>query len=217
MKISWYGQSCFKFSIKSNGGNKIVVFTDPFTKKVGLNPPRGNADIVTISHGHAEHGNVKSLSGNPFCVEGPGEYDVRGIFIKGIHSFHDDKKGKERGTNTIYVLDGEEMKVCHLGDFGQSELANDQLNQIGDVDVLMIPVGGTYTINGSEAVKIINQLEPQIVIPMHFKVSKLKTKLNTVDKFLEEIGTEKEVKEEVSIQRKDLTEGDMKVIVMKPA
>ncbi len=215
MKIAWYSHSCFKFTVKSKNGDKIISITDPFTKDYGLTPPRGGADIVLISHDHNDHNNVKAISGEPFVVDGPGEYDVKRVFIKGIYSFHDTSQGAERGINTIYVIEAEDMKICHLGDLGEKELSSNQLDKIGDVDILMIPVGGIYTINGNEAVKIINQIEPKIVIPMHYKVPKLTLKLNSLDKFLEEIGEKGETVEELSIQKKDLIEEKMRVVVMK--
>lgn len=216
MKIAWYGHSCFKLAAKTNNGNKITIIIDPFDKSTGLTPPRGTADIVLSTHDHYDHNNVKAVGGEPFCIEGPGEYDIKGVFIKGIYSFHDAKKGGERGVNTIYVLGAEDMKICHLGDLGQSELSSGQLDKIGDIDILMIPVGGIYTINGTEAVKIINQIEPSIVIPMHYKIPGLAMKLNSVDKFLEEIGEEKEKLEELSVQKKDLVDNKMRIVVMKP-
>jgi len=216
MKIAWYGQSCFKLVVKTNNGDKIIILIDPFPKEIGLTPPRGAADIVIVSHDHYDHNNVKAVSGEPFIIEGPGEYDVKKVFIRGIYSFHDNSKGEERGANTISVITAEDIKVCHLGDLGQKELSDNQLEKIGEVDVLMVPIGGTFTINGSEAVKIINQIEPMVVIPMHYKIPGLNLKLNPVDKFLEEIGGEKKTVEELSIQKKDLTEEEMKVIVMKP-
>ena len=218
MKISWYGQSCFKLLVKTNIGDKITIITDPFSKEIGLTPPRGTADIVLVSHDHYDHNNVKTFSAEPFVINSPGEYDIKGVFIKGIYSFHDTSQGKERGGNTIYIIEAEDMKVCHLGDLGQKELSDNQLEKIGDIDILMVPVGGIYTINGSEAVKIINQTEPSVVIPMHYKLPNLNIKLNSVDKFLEEIGGEKEtIIEELSVQKKDLIEGEMKVAVMKMA
>lgn len=216
MKIAWYGQACFRLMVKTNNGNKITIITDPFSKEIGLTPPRGGTDIVLISHDHYDHNNIKTVSGEPFIIEGPGEYDVKGVFIKGIYSFHDNSKGEERGVNTIYVVEAEDMKICHLGDLGQKELSSNQLDKIGEVDILMVPVGGVYTINGSEAIQIINQVEPSIVIPMHYKIPRLNIKLNNVDKFLEEIGVKKETLEEFSVQKKDLTEEEMKVVVMKP-
>ncbi len=216
MKIAWYGQSCFKLLVKTNNGDKITVIIDPFSKDIGLTPPRGNADIVIVSHDHYDHNNVKSISGEPFIIDSPGEYDVKKIFIRGIYSHHDAFKGEKQGMNTISVIEAEDLKVCHLGDLGQVELADSQLEKIGDIDILMIPVGGEYTINGSEAVKIINQIEPSLVIPMHYKVQGLNIKLNPVEKFLEEVGVDKQVVEELNVQKKDLIEEEMKVVVMKP-
>ena len=216
MKIAWYGQSCFKLVVKANNGDKITILIDPFDKETGLTPPRGNADIVVVSHDHHDHNNIKTVSGEPLVVDGPGEYDIKKVFIKGIYSFHDDKNGEERGANTISVIEAEDMKICHLGDLGQKELSDKQLEKIGEIDILMIPVGGVYTINGSEAVKIINQIEPSVVIPMHYKIPGLTVKLNPIDKFLEEVGGEKTTMEEFSVQKKDLTEEEMKVVVMKP-
>lgn len=217
MKISWYGQSCFKFTVKSNNNDKITILIDPFDKATGLTPPRGGADIVLITHDHHDHNNIKAVSNEPFLIDGPGEYDVKGVFIKGVYSFHDNKEGQERGINTIYVIKAEDLKICHLGDLGQKELADNQLEKIGEVDILMVPVGGIYTIDGDEAIKIINQIEPSIVVPMHYKIPHLTIKLDDVDKFLKEVGSEKkETTEELAIQKKDLNEEEMKVVIMKP-
>jgi L-ascorbate metabolism protein UlaG (beta-lactamase superfamily) len=215
MRIVWYGQSCFKIMAKTNNGDKITIITDPFDKSLRLTPPRCSAEIVSISHDHYDHNNVKTISGEPFIIERPGEYDVRGVFIEGINSFHDSSKGEERGISTIYAINVEGLRICHLGDIGQKELSSNQIDKIGDIDILMIPVGGIFTIDASEAVKIINQIEPSIVIPMHYKLPKIKEKLNTVDKFLEEIGEKKETLEELVIQKKDLTNQEMRVVVMK--
>ena len=133
MKIAWYGQSCFRLIIKTNGAEKTTLFIDPFDKEIGLTPPRGNADIVICSHSHHDHNNVNSLSGAPFVVDGPGEYDIKKVYIKGVYSFHDDKKGKERGINTISIIEAEDLKICHLGDLGQKELSDTQLEKIGEM------------------------------------------------------------------------------------
>jgi len=214
MKITWHGQSCFKLLVKSNNGDKITILIDPFDKETGLTPPRGNADIILITHNHHDHNNLKTVSGTPFVIEGPGEYDVKGVFIRGVYSYHDNDKGVERGINTIYVIEAEEMKICHLGDLGQKELADTQLEKIGEIDILMVPVGGTYTIDSSEAVQVINQIEPSIVIPMHYKIPGITIKLDKVDDFLKEIGAQQETTGEINIKKTDLSE-EMKVIIMK--
>lgn len=215
MKITWHGQSCFRLLVKSNNGGKITLLIDPYDKKIGLTPPRGAADIVLITHDHPDHNNLETVSNTPFIINGPGEYDVKGVYIKGIYSYHDNSKGTERGANTIYVIEVEDLKICHLGDLGQKELADTQLEKIGEIDILMVPVGGTFTINSEEAVKIINQIEPSIVIPMHYKIPGITIKLDEVKDFLKEIGLQPETTEEINVKKLDLGE-DMKVMVLKP-
>jgi len=211
MVITWYGQSCFKIQ-----SGETVLFTDPFCKEIGLTPPRGQANVVTISHQHKDHNNHDALTGEPLIIKGPGEYETKGIGIKGILSFHDNKEGKERGTNTIYVIEVEGIKICHLGDLGEEKLNDEQVEEINGVDILMIPVGGTFTINGEDAVEIINQIEPRLVIPMHYKISGLNIKLDGVDVFLKEMGiSKKEAVDKLTIKKKDLPQEDMEVIVMR--
>ena len=213
MTITWYGHSCFKIA---NQGGHLTVITDPFDKNIGLTPPRGSADIVTVSHHHSDHDNIKAISGAPFIVDGPGEYEIKGVEIVGVLSFHDSKKGAERGQNTIYVIKMDRIKICHLGDLGQERLSDRQLEAIGQVDVLMTPIGGNYTIGAKEAAKISKQIEPQIIIPMHYKYPGLKLDLSGLDEFLKEMGLEeKTAVEKLTLKKKDLTNGDMKVVVMK--
>ncbi|HRY52875.1 MAG TPA: MBL fold metallo-hydrolase [Candidatus Portnoybacteria bacterium] len=210
MVITWYGQSCFKIQ-----SGDTVLFTDPFDKEIGLTPPRSQADVVTVSHNHYDHNNREALSGEPLIVEGPGEYEIKGVEVRGIFSFHDDKEGKERGANTIYVIEMEGIKIGHLGDLGQSKLTAEQVEQIDGVDILMVPVGGTNTIDGETAVDIINQIEPRLVIPMHYKIPGLSLKADGVDVFLKEMGiAKKETVDKLTIKKKDLPEEDMEVVVM---
>ncbi len=132
-----------------------------------------------------------SVFGDPFVVRGPGEYEVGGVEIVGVQSFHDNKKGEERGMNTIYNFKIDKINVCHLGDLGQTDLTDQQIEEIGNVDILLIPVGGHFTIAATEANKIASQLEPRVIIPMHYKDSDTKIEeLAAVDKFLKEIGKE---------------------------
>jgi len=213
MTLTWYGHSCFK--IVGSGG-QITVITDPFDKSVGLTPPRGNADIVTISHGHFDHNNIKALSGQPFVVDSPGEYEIKGVKITGCQSFHDNKQGEERGTNTIYLIEVDKIKICHLGDLGQDSLNDSQLEAIGAADILLAPVGGDKTIDAGKAVKIAEQIEPAIIIPMHYHLPNLKFKLAKVDDFLKEMGVDKKMAvDKLTLKKKDLSGGKMKVILMK--
>ncbi|OGZ33966.1 MAG: hypothetical protein A2Y98_00630 [Candidatus Portnoybacteria bacterium RBG_19FT_COMBO_36_7] len=212
MVITWYGQSCFKIQ-----SGETVLVTDPFDKGIGLTPPRGQANIVTISHQHYDHNNMEALAAsNPLVIEGPGEYEVKGVNIIGLETFHDQKEGKERGKSTSYVIEMEGIKICHLGDIGQVKLDNTQIEIIDGIDILMIPVGGIYTVNGEEAADIINQIEPKIVIPMHYKIPGLAIKLEGLEDFLEEMGvSKKEAVERLTIKKKDLPEEGPDVVVMK--
>jgi len=218
MRITWHGQACFQLTISGNKDKKepTKIVIDPFSKEIGLRLPKMEADILLITHQHYDHNFKEGVSGEPFLIEGPGEYEIKDIFIEGIPSFHDEVEGKERGENTIYVIEGEEMKICHLGDFGQKELTTEQLEKIGEVDILMIPVGGVYTINSKGALKIISQLEPRIVIPMHYNLPKLKIKLEGVEKFLKEIGKKSvEPQKKLLIKKKDLPQ-ETEVVVLAP-
>lgn len=210
MNITYYGHSCFK--IISNG---LVIITDPFDKSVGLVPPRLGADIITVSHDHYDHNNTQAISGSPFIINGPGEYEIKGISIKGILSFHDNCQGQERGLNTIYLIETEGIKLCHLGDFGQDKLIDTQFEAINNPDILFIPVGGKYTIDAASASSLISQVEPKIVLPMHYKISGLKIDLAPLDKFLKEMGiAQKEPIDKLTIKKKDLPQ-ETEVMVMK--
>ena len=217
MKITWAGQSCFQISASSNKEVSANIVIDPFSD-IGLKMPNFDADILLSTHGHEDHNNFKAVKGNPFLIEGSGEYEVKGVFIKGIDSFHDDSEGKERGKNTIYTIEAEDMKVCHLGDIGQKQLTDDQLEKIGHVDILMIPVGGVYTIDSSEAQKIIGQIEPKVVIPMHYELPGLKIKLDDVSKFLKASGRNSiEPIDKFTVKTSTLPkERDMDIVLLKP-
>jgi len=217
MHIIWHGQSFFQIQVSYNKGEQITLAIDPFDEAIGLKVPSLSADILLISHSHHDHSNKKAIKGTPFLIEGPGEYEVKGIFIQGIPSFHDNVQGKQRGQNTIYTIEAEDLKLCHLGDLGQKELTADQLEKIGEVDILMIPVGGVYTISSKEAPGIMAQIEPKIIIPMHYQVPKLKVKLDGLDKFLKTMGIKSvESLPKLSIKKKDLSEEEIKIIVLKP-
>ena len=214
MTISWYGHSCFKIT---NQGGHLTIITDPFDKGIGLIPPRSNADIVTISHDHYDHNNIKAISGNPFIINNPGEYEIKGIRIIGCSSFHDKKQGQEKGLNTIYLIEIDKIRICHLGDFGQERLTDEQLEAIGQVDILIIPIGGTFTLNAQEAIKVAEQLEPHLIIPMHYKLAGLKIDLAGLIEFLKEMGLNKKpAVDKLTVKKKDLIGKDMEVVVLKP-
>lgn len=208
----WKGQSCFQILA---GQIKIVI--DPFSEEAGLRLPKLEADVLLITHTHEDHNNIKAVGGSPFLIQGPGEYEVKGVYVKGIPSFHDDKEGKERGNNTIYMIEVEDLKICHLGDLGQKELTKEQMEEIGEIDVLMLPVGGIYTISAKEALNIMSQVEPKVTIPMHYALPKLKYKLEGVDKFLKILGIKSIAPEEkLTIKKKDMSEEEARVVVLNP-
>lgn len=218
MKISWAGQACFSISVSNSRDHSAEMVIDPFDESIGLKMPNVSADIVLVSHQHKDHNNAQAVKGTPFLIEGPGEYEVKEVFIRGISSFHDDEQGKERGQNTIYVIEAEGMRICHLGDLGQKQLTDEQLEKIDSVDVLMIPVGGKYTIAAPEAQKIISQIEPKMVIPMHYALPKLKVELDDLSKFLKIMGS-KEVApvDKLTLKASALPkDGAMEIVVMTP-
>ena len=215
MQIIWKGQSCFQISASRGKNNQVNIVIDPYSEDTGLKVPKLEADILLVSHDHSDHNNVKAVGGNPFLIQGPGEYEVKEIFIQGISAFHDSVLGKEKGNNTIYTIEAEDLRICHLGDLGQKELTPEQVEKIGEVDVLMIPVGGAYTISAKEAVKIMSQIEPSIIIPMHYHLPKLKIKLDGIDAFFRVMGIKKlDSLPRLSIKKKDILSEEAKIIVL---
>ncbi|MBZ9578041.1 MBL fold metallo-hydrolase [Patescibacteria group bacterium] len=218
MNITWYGQSCFQISSAQGKNNHVSIIIDPFGGDIGLKLPRKlEADVVLVSHDHFDHNNIKAVSGQPLVIKGPGEYEIKGVFVQGISGFHDNSQGAKRGNVTIYTIETEGMRMCHLGDLGQKELSSDQLDKIGEVDILMIPVGGIYTIDAGEAIKVMAQIEPKITIPMHYQIPKLKIKLEGIGKFLKALGIKSlEPLPKLSIRKKDISSEEAKIIVLKP-
>jgi L-ascorbate metabolism protein UlaG (beta-lactamase superfamily) len=182
MDITWLGHSCFKIK-----GSHATVITDPYSPDLGYKLGKPSARIVTVSHQHPGHSYVQGIGGQPKVVNRPGEYEISGVLIIGIATFHDGEKGKKRGKNTVYLMEIDEISVCHLGDLGHV-LSAEQVEEIDNVDVLLLPVGGVSTINAPMAAEVVRQLEPKAVIPMHYKTPALGLELEPVDRFLREIG-----------------------------
>lgn len=212
MIITWQGHSCFKIQDKT-GLDGVTVVTDPFDKKIGLKVPNFEADIVTVSHQHHDHNNIEALRGNPFVVDSPGEYDRKGVLIEGIDSYHDSKSGDERGANTIFRIELDDISLVHLGDLGHT-LDNSQLERLAGTDILLIPVGGKYTIDAQQAVEVISQIEPRIVIPMHYKTKDLELDIDGIDKFIKAIGLTPTYEEKLKIAKKDLPQEDMELVIL---
>jgi L-ascorbate metabolism protein UlaG (beta-lactamase superfamily) len=188
MDIFWYGQACFKVK-----GKSASFFIDPYDPiQLGLKLPKDmTADVGIQTHDHFDHSNLSALPPEAVKITGPGQYEIKGIAVTGVSTFHDNNQGAERGRNTIYNIELDGVNIVHLGDLGQKALTEEQLEELGPCNILMIPVGGTYTIDAKDAANIVTQLEPQIVIPMHYGgLDGLKVELEPVDNFLKEMALE---------------------------
>ena len=184
MKIKWYGHAAFL--ITSDKGTKFII--DPyepgaFGGQLSYGKIKDQADIVLTSHDHADHNYTQDLPGTPQVVKGSGSKTVKGISMKGISTYHDPSQGSERGANTIFTIKINHIQLCHLGDLGHL-LSDKELAEIGPVDILLIPVGGLFTIDPKEATGVAEQIKPNVLIPMHFKTGKCGFSIAPVEDFL---------------------------------
>lgn len=213
MTIEYLGHASFKLTFKTGS-----IVTDPFDKlEVGLKFPKVQADIVTVSHPHFDHNKIENVAGYKKVIEGPGEYDINGISIIGVSSYHDDKKGEERGKNTIFIFEAEDLRIAHLGDLGHT-LSEKQMSSIGEIDILMIPVGGVYTIDDQKAAEVARLIEPNIIIPMHYKQSGMLeafSGLSTEEPFVNEMGLQTEKVKKLAIKKGDIGEEDQKIVLFE--
>ncbi len=209
MKIKWLGHACFKLT--SDKG--ISIITDPYDESVGYELPDEEADVVTISHGHHDHNYHEWVKGNPELVSKLGSFYVKDIPIKGIRTYHDEDQGEKRGANIIYCMELDGIRVCHCGDLGHV-LTPDQVQEIGVVDVLLLPVGGTYTVDGAAAAKVAAQLKPRCIIPMHFKTPATQLPIQGVEPFLDLVGGGEHLhRNHLVLNREDLGE-QTRVVVL---
>ena len=179
MEIKWLGHSCFRIR-----GKNTTIITDPYSPDLGYSLGKPTANITTVSNPQPGHSYTAGVGGNPRRVTGPGEYEIGDVIIIGIATFHN---GQHRGKNTVYLMELDELSVCHLGNLG-GVLTDDQVEELGNVDVLLVPVGGGATVDATVAAEIVRQLEPKAVIPMHFKTAAGDSDLAPVDRFLREMG-----------------------------
>lgn len=210
MIISYLGQSCFKIQDKLGPEGRTVT-TDPFDKETGLKVPNFESNIVTVSHDHHDHNNVKALRGDPFVIDSPGEYEVGGVMVQGIVSKHGDSDEE----NIIFRIEMDGMAMAHLGDLGHT-LTEKQLEELDGIDILFVPVGGKYTLDYKKAVEVISQIEPRIVIPMHYKIKGLKIDIEDETKFIKELGMEPTREDKLKINKKDLPQEGMELVVLNP-
>lgn len=218
MEIKYLGHSSFLIKTKT-----AKVVTDPYDPEmVGLKFPKIEADVVTVSHSHKDHNQIKNVSGingvDPLIIDMPGEFEKMGVRIFGFQSYHDKTKGSERGENILYKFEAEGLSVLHCGDLGVIP-EESFLETIGEVDILMVPVGGFYTIDADEAFQLVKRIEPAIVIPMHYNHSKLNQKnfsqLTGVNEFTKKFGLDNPIPLPKLVYKKEEIEQEMKVVVLE--
>lgn len=213
MEITYLGHSSFKLR-----GKTVTVVTDPYDSEfVGLKFPKTQADIVTVSHQHKDHNFTSAVENGPFIISEPGEYEIKGVSVFGYPSFHDEKSGELRGKNIVYLIEIDGLKICHLGDLGGS-LSGNIMEEIGTMDVLMIPVGGSVTLELNETTEFIRQAEPKIVLPMHFKTDDLKKtfdELSSLNDFVTKFGVDNPEKTDKLSIAKDKLPEETKVILLE--
>ena len=208
MDITWYGHACFR--LKSREG---TVITDPYDKSLGLSLPSLKADIVTVSHNAPHHSNTKATKG-AYIIDGPGEYEINGVFVTGIH-IAPAKNAKDAVRNNVFVTYLDDIAICHLGDLSHV-LTQKQVEDMGNIDVLLVPVGGQNALKVAQAAEVISLIEPYIVIPMHYKLPNITVELDPVQKFLTEMGiTKTETVESLKLTKSSLPD-ETQVVVMEP-
>lgn len=214
MDVTWHGHGCFRLR-----GRNATAVTDPYPPSLGAKLPKLEADVVTVSHGDPNHSFVEAVvNDDAFVVDGPGEYEVKGITVFGIRAFHDNQNGAELGSNTIYVIEVDDIRICHLGDLGHS-LDDSIVEAIGTpIDVLLVPVGGGKALAAERAAEVVRAIEPRWVVPMHFRVPGLKTELDGVETFLKEMGVTEAVPQgKLVVQYSGSgADGETKVFLLEP-
>jgi L-ascorbate metabolism protein UlaG (beta-lactamase superfamily) len=205
MHIQYLGLSSFKFTTK-----EAVVITDPYGKESGLTPPRGNADIVILAEPkNSLYSSFGSLSGEPFYIPNPGEYDVKGVTVTGI------PLKQESGYVTIFLLESEDIKILNLTHCKDFTINQDELEALGEIDILITPVGGESVLGASAAAKVVNQIELKIVIPSHYLTGNTKLKLDPLERFIKEMGGKADTQEKLVIKKKDLANSeDTKLVIL---
>jgi L-ascorbate metabolism protein UlaG (beta-lactamase superfamily) len=199
VEITWLGQSCFRIR-----GREATVVTDPCPPSSGYTIGKPTANIVTISHDHENHFYVKAIAGKPAILQRPGEYEIHGAFMTGVRTYHDASKGTVHGPNVSFVIEMEDVRVCHLGDLGHTPTP-EQVEEMSGVGVLLVPVGGHTTIDAATAAEVVNIIEPAIVIPMHYRTADVHSELATLDRFLKEMGAKDlEPQPKLTVTRKSL-------------
>lgn len=205
MIINWYGQACFKIIAQKSKNGSVSILTGLFEKEIGLRPPKNDCDILITTKSGAKN----ESSGSAFLIDGPGEYDTKGVSVYGFRSLD-----KEAGF--FYTIEAEDIKICYLGSVGPKGLSEEQIEEIGDVDILMIPVGGGDSLDAKTAIKIMSEIEPKITIPMNYKIPGLKAKLDELSVFLKSLGIKSLAPmPKLSVRKKDMESDEAKIIVLQ--
>lgn len=181
-EIKWFGHACFRLRSRD-----ATIVTDPVARSLGYKVEKQRADIVTISHDHPGHTNLDLFNNDPKQVKGPGEYEMNDIFITGIRTYHDDKKDGERVRNTAYLIELEDLTICHLGDLGHT-LSEEQVESMSSADIVIIPVGGGSVLDATKAVEVLGQLDAKIIIPMQYQTAVGDGERDPLERFLKEMG-----------------------------
>lgn len=212
MHITWLGHSAFKLQDKI-GADGITLVIDPFDDKLGIKMPKLEADILLITHDHPNHNNRAAIKGTPYIVDCAGEYEVKNVAIEGVIVPHDTVKGKAKGNVIAYRIDMDDISIAHLSDLAD-ELDPKQLEPLGGVDILIVPVGGKFTLDAKKAVQVVSQVEPRIVIPMHYMTDGVKLELDGIEKFIKELGVKPRYEEKLKVSKKDLPSEDMELVIL---
>jgi L-ascorbate metabolism protein UlaG (beta-lactamase superfamily) len=181
MEITWLGHGCFRLK-----GRDSTVLMDPCPRSTGYNIGRQQATILTVSHDHPDHNHLDAVTAQR-TLTGPGEYEISGVMVTGVRTWHDDKRGAQRGANTVFIVELDEVRVCHLGDLGHVP-TQEQTEALSDIDVLLVPVGGHSTIDAATASEVVSLLEPRLVVPMHYAAEGATAKLDPLDTFIKQMG-----------------------------
>jgi L-ascorbate metabolism protein UlaG (beta-lactamase superfamily) len=209
LDVTWLGHGCFRLR-----GRSAAAVTDPYPPSIGLKLQRLDGNLVTVSHEHENH-NYTQVMRDAYEIRGPGEYEVAGVSVIGVPTYHDAEKGAKHGRNTIYLIEIDDVRVCHLGDLGHP-LEDSEAEAIASPDVLLVPVGGRTTIDAAQAAAVVRQLEPRFVVPMHYAIPGLKLELDSLDRFLKEMAVgASEPQPKLSVQASS-GEYDTKVVVLEP-
>ncbi len=209
MEIKFYGHACF--SIEDGG---VTVVTDPFQEEIGLKLPELKADVVTVSHDAPPYNNASAVKGEPKVFSWPGEYETKGVHFKCIHSFHNQKEDEEQLENIVTIIHFNGIRLCHLGAQG-TKLTPEQLEKVGDVDILFVPVGGKAALDAKKAKDVIEQIEPRVIAPMVYNTEGSKLGLGTLAEFTKIIGgTVEEAGDSFKVKKSELPDDNSKLVVL---